>query len=114
MHVMRDDEPTETDAWQPCDLMRALSRHSCVIRLHDTGAVLAIELAEPLDITRACLACALLPVSALVRLGCFESHRYTGCALQVKFQELVFPEPLRFQRRSRRETPGAPRVKNES
>lgn len=115
MHLTREHESSETNEWLPCDLMRALTRHSCVIRLHDTGAVMAIELTEPLDITRACLACALLPVSGHVRLGAYESHRYTGCVLRVQFQDLVFPEPMSFKRKPQRATQGAlPHAKNKS
>lgn len=109
MHLMREEsyhacdmhltheESLYGDEWLPCDLMRALTRRSCVIRLHDTGAVMQIHLSEPLEITRACLACALLPITGLVRLGPFENHQYTGCAIHLSYTDMVFPAPMRFQ-----------------
>lgn len=97
MHLSREECSQERE-WLACDFLRTLTRTSCVIRLHDTGAVIDIHLAEPLDITRACLVSALLPVPARVQLGAFEGHRYRDCILDVQFSQIIFPGPMLYLR----------------
>jgi hypothetical protein len=82
-----------------CELLRALSKRSCTIRLSDTGAVLQIELRHDLDITRAAVVCALKPVKARVELGPYVGHQHVDCTLLPEFSSEPYGPPARFVRR---------------
>lgn len=92
--------------WTDCQFLRPIGPRSCVVRLEKTGAILQITLREPLDITRACLACPTKPIPARVRLA--EDLAEQPCELAIAWPESAvqpMPAPLRFVRKTR----GAPR-----
>jgi hypothetical protein len=86
--------------WRPCHVLRHEGRHSCIIRLDNTGAILQIGLKEPIDVTRACLVCALKPVAAKVVL----SQDLTSCELDVEWPSMrtPMPPPARYTRTTHR------------
>lgn len=89
------------DMSEPCDLMRVMTRTACVIRLHRTGALLDIELAEPLSLARAAMTSPLMPAPATVVLGPYEGGKYLACQLNVEFAAPRFPPPIQFSRRQK-------------
>jgi hypothetical protein len=86
--------PTVDPPWIPCQFLRHAGRNACVIRLDDTGAILQIGLSSPIDVTRACMICALKPVPARIRWG--EGGAHEGCELAI---EWPVPPPVRFVRK---------------
>jgi hypothetical protein len=82
--------------WQTCHVLRHEGRHSCIIRLDSTGAILQIGLKDPIDVTRACLVCALKPIAAKVILA----QDLTACELDVEWPSLrtPMPPPVRYTR----------------
>ena len=101
----------------PCQFLRSKSKHVCVISLESTGAVMEIELKDPLDITRACLVCATKPVDAAVRMGDWEGGMHRKCELRVAWQssqtsgEGGMPPPARYVRKPIRRQERLPDLK---
>jgi hypothetical protein len=87
----------------PCLILRTTCRTGCVIQLQNTGATVEIELNTPLDLSRACLICAIHPVRAVVKLGQLKGYMIRDCELLSvdwpAHQE--FAPPVRYQRKKR-------------
>ena len=98
-------EELDTDRpWIDCHFLRHAGQIACVIRL-DTGAILQIGLSSRIDMTRACMVCALKPVPARIRWGPDDPHE--GCELAMQWPEV--PVPTRFTRTRRTSGPAAKR-----
>lgn len=65
----------------PCQVLRFLGANRCVVRLTDTGAVISVTLASPVDAARAAFVTPLSPADAFVRLGEFKTDWFEGCTL---------------------------------
>ena len=96
-------EGREPLVWLPCDFLRHVHRQECIIRLHSTGAIVQIRLDEPLDVTRACLVCALKPAPGRVQLGepGEKDGVFAGSVLEVDWpvhSHRDMPPPIRYVR----------------
>ena len=97
-----------SDGFIPCQFLRSKSKQVCVIRIQSTGAIIEIELLDPLDVTRACLVCATKPVDAAVQLGEWVDGIHRKCHLRIAWPctpqngvHGVIPPPMRYVRKSR-------------
>lgn len=83
-----------------CRVIRYLGGKKCVIRLHDTGAIIPIGVDTGLDVDRAVGLHPLRDVEATVVLGRFEPNGwFHECALHVQWETRVrecFPLPRRY------------------
>lgn len=93
---MNAQEADEEPEWLPCHFLRHAGQRACVIRLDDTGAILQIGLRSPIDVTRACMICALKPVPARIRWGDGEAPDEM-CELSIEWPAV--PPPSRFNRK---------------
>ena len=84
---------------QSCFLLRFECRNTCVVRLEETGAILRIHLAKPLDVSRACMISPFEPAKGRVELGKYENNMHTECVLDVDWPTMRYPEPARFKRK---------------
>lgn len=100
---MDGEEVGETSQGVPCWIVRTTSRTGCIVQIQSTGATIEIDLSTPLDLTRACLVCAIHPVPAVVRLGQFQNNVFRNSELiQVEWPNTqLFPPPSRYQRKKR-------------
>jgi len=87
---------------QACELMRILERNKAVIRLNSTGAIMCIELSQPIDMTNSCPFSPLNPMPAMVELGDYRDKLHRGCTLTVQWCKITHPPPKIFRRTSRR------------
>lgn len=96
---------SEPIQWTDCHFLRPVGSRSCVVRLAGTGAILQICLTEPLDITRACLACPTRPIPARIRL--VEDLAQDSCELDIAWPASIpsMPPPCRFIRKKTRSAP---------
>jgi hypothetical protein len=89
--------------WQDCQFLRHINRHECVVRLTDSGAVIQIELANPLDVTRACLITPIKPVNAKLCLDAngYSALVYRNCKLEIVWpaHTCIMPPPARYTRK---------------
>jgi hypothetical protein len=87
----------------PCQVIRYMGTDRCVIRLTDTGAVIPITLATPLDAARAAFVNPLAPANARVRLGAFRLDWFEGCTLldMELPPPFVYPMPRAYKKRKR-------------
>jgi hypothetical protein len=83
-----------------CQLIRHLNRSECVIRLEASGAFLHIRLASPLDVTRACMVCAINPSPGMVTLGPYVKGYFTESTLEIDWPARTYPPPAKIVRRS--------------
>ena len=93
----------EIREWLACDLLRHMHRQECVVRLSTTGAIVQVRLVEPLDVTRACLVCALKPAPGRIQLGepCEKDGVFAGSVLEVDWPNTThsgMPPPTRYTR----------------
>jgi hypothetical protein len=103
---MTGEELDAERPWIPCHFLRHAGQSACVIRL-DTGTILQIGLSSSIDVTRACMICALKPVPACIRWGPDNPHE--GCELAIQWPEV--PAPARFTRTKKISKPPAKRQK---
>jgi hypothetical protein len=84
-----------------CQILRTVSRSVCVIRLLATGAVLQVEMSEPMNPAQTFMICALKPVNATIKLGYWKSGMIRGCSvLSADWPgRQGFPPPCRFLRK---------------
>lgn len=89
-------EATEPDSkWIPCQFLRHAGRNACIIRLNDTGTIVQIGLRCAIDVTRACMICALKPIPARIQWG--EGGALEACELDIQWPAV--PAPCRFNRK---------------
>lgn len=82
-------------------MLRFEGRHRCAVQLPDTGAVLTLNLGEPVDWSRAGMVSVLMPVRARATLGPLEGAEYTGCTLALEWPRISYPPPRGFKRKKR-------------
>lgn len=88
---------TEPDSkWVPCRFLRHAGRNACVIQLNDTGAILQIGLQSAIDVTRACMICALKPIPARIQWA--EGGALEACELDIQWPAIS--PPCRFARKN--------------
>jgi hypothetical protein len=92
--------------WTDCQFLRPLGSRACVVRLETSGAILQIALQDPVDITKACLACPTKPVPARVRLAEDLERGHSELEIEWPADRLppsmaIMPPPNRFIRKSR-------------
>jgi hypothetical protein len=83
---------------QECLLLRALDRRVVAIMLKSTGAIMAIELAEPLDTSESSPFSPVKPVNAVVELGQYSDTMHIGCTLKVEWERKTHPLPRSFRK----------------
>lgn len=86
---------------QPCELMRILDRKKAVIRLASTGAIMCIELSNPIDLSNSSPFSPLNPMPAMVDLGDYLDKIHRACSLQVQWTPHMHPPPMIFRRKRR-------------
>lgn len=91
--------------WQACELLRVDSSVRCTVRLAATGAVLGLNLREPLDLGLGILVSPLAPVEARVLLRSFDGKEHSDCELEVCWRRKIYPPPKQFLRKRRTHAP---------
>jgi hypothetical protein len=83
--------------WTDCQFLRHSGRNACILRLTGTGTIIQVGLEKPIDVTKACLICALKPVPARVQL----TPNLQNCSLDIEWPTYTtkMPDPVRFQRK---------------
>ena len=66
--------------------------------MEETGAILRIMLAKPLDITKACTISPFEPAKATVLLGPYDGKIHVDCVLDVNWPTILYPDPVPFKR----------------
>lgn len=100
------------DRGSECRILRTLHKTNCIIQLQETGAIIEIQVSQPLEVTKACLVCATHPVRARVKLGRMHNNVFYDCELtDVQWPgPQTFPPPARYQNKKRL-TPGPETMK---
>ena len=100
---LKEGEPEEEARGEPmeCQILRTVSRAVCVIRVLATGAVLQVEMSEPMNPAQTFMICPLKPVDATIKLGHWKGGMIRGCSvLSADWPgRQAFPSPRRFLRK---------------
>lgn len=99
-HPLEKDTVSAPGHHHECHLIRHLNRYECIVRLDSSGAHIHIRLVSPLDVTRACMVCAINPSPAVVTLGPCVKGVFTESVLQMDWPVRSYPPPVKMERRS--------------
>jgi hypothetical protein len=90
----------EPDAWADCEFLTYVNRYECVLRVISTGAIVLVRLAEPLNVSRACLISPLKTVPCRARLEGFLND--DECEIDVQWPtEMAHPPRSSYPSRKR-------------
>lgn len=94
---------THEKKWVDCQFIQFTQKNACVVRIVSTGAIVLVNLREPLDLSRACMITALNPAKARIQLGEYKSGGFHDCELDILWpaKRQIYPPPKRFVKKQR-------------